>query len=194
MQPLWCKVTFVAGLVALTAIRVPHDRISRQTPITQNRKGRLESLLLALMGLGGFALPLTWVFSTWLHGADRTASLPTFAVGVAVLLFALWLFHRSHVDLGRNWSVTLQVREGHRIVDRGVYRSIRHPMYSAIFAYALAQALIVPNWIAGPSCFVAFAVMFACRLGPEEQMMLDTFGSEYVTYRQRTKRLIPGIW
>ena len=106
----------------------------------------------------------------------------------------MWLFHRSHADLGTNWSITLEVREGHRLVTGGVYRRIRHPMYTALFLYCLGLALAVPNWIAGPSYLVAFGLLFALRLGPEERMMRETFGREYDDYAARTQRLVPGVW
>jgi protein-S-isoprenylcysteine O-methyltransferase Ste14 len=80
-----------------------------------------------------------------------------FAVGILVLVVGLWIFHRSHADLGTNWSITLAVREQHRLVTEGVYRRVRHPMYLALFLYSLGQALALPNWIAGPSYGVASA-------------------------------------
>ena len=67
-------------------------------------------------------------------------------------------------------------------------------MYSAMFLIAIAQALLFPNWIAAPAGLVSFAIMFVLRVGPEERMMLATFGDEYERYRQRSKRLIPGVW
>ena len=63
-----------------------------------------------------------------------------------------------------------------------------------LLLYAIGQALVVPNWIAGPSYGVAMALLFAFRLGPEERMMLEEFGKDYEAYMGRTKRLIPGIW
>ena len=103
----------------------------------------------------------------------------------------LWWFHRSHVDLGTNWSVTLDVRENHRLVTRGVYRSVRHPMYASLFLYAIGQALVVPNWVAGPAYLVVMVILYAFRVGPEERMMLETFGDSYATYMKNTKRLVP---
>ena len=67
-------------------------------------------------------------------------------------------------------------------------------MYTAIFLTAAAQALLLPNWLAGPSCLVAFLLMLTFRLGLEEQMMRDRFGDDYVAYMGRTKRLIAGVW
>ncbi len=67
-------------------------------------------------------------------------------------------------------------------------------MYLALFLYSAGQELELPNYIAGPSYGVAMLLLFAFRVGPEEQMMLEEFGTDYEAYMQRTKRLVPGIW
>ena len=76
------------------------------------------------------------------------------------------------------WSVTLELRENHRLITQGVYRYVRHPMYAALFLYSIGQALVLPNWLVGPSYLVAFGILFALRIGAEERMMLETFGDE----------------
>jgi protein-S-isoprenylcysteine O-methyltransferase Ste14 len=194
MDPWIGKGVLVAGMVALIAIRAPFARKSRQRPVAESRKGALEVLLLLLMAVGFLMLPLVYVFTPLLRGVDYPLSVPAFAAGVVVLVASEWLFYRSHADLGSNWSVTLELREGHELVTRGVYRRVRHPMYSAIFLYCVAQALLLANWIAGPACLAAFTVMFLARLGPEERMMRDRFGEEYARYAAESKRLIPGVW
>ena len=110
------------------------------------------------------------------------------------LVAGLWLFYRSHADLGTNWSITLEVREQHRLITHGVYRRVRHPMYAALLLYSVGQALVIPNWVAGPSYLVAFAILFAFRVGAEERMMREYFGDTYEAYAARTKRLVPGLW
>ncbi len=49
------------------------------------------------------------------------------------MVAALWLFWRSHADLGRNWSQAFELRKGHELITHGVYRVVRHPMYAAIW-------------------------------------------------------------
>ena len=94
-------------------------------------------------------LPLTFVLSDQPKFANYTF-MPWLAwLGAAVFALALWLFYRTHHDLGRNWSVTLEIREQHKLITSGVYSRLRHPMYSAFWLWALAQALLLPNWIAG---------------------------------------------
>ena len=90
--------------------------------------------------------------------------------------------------------MSLQTKQNHKLVTTGIYRRLRHPMYSAFWLMALAQAFLLPNWIAGLAGLVGFGTLFFLRLGPEEQMMEQTFGAEYEAYRRRTKRVIPFIY
>ncbi len=194
LNPLFGKILFLVGLVISIAIRMPHDKISKETKNIYSGKGVLEKVLLLLVILGGFLLPGLFIFTSTLSFADYSLSPLAFAGGLICLVMYLWLFYRSHADLGRNWSISLEVRENHELVISGVYRSIRHPMYTAIYFGMLSQALLLSNWIAGPSGFVVFTLMFIFRLRREEEMMVKQFGESYVEYGARTKRLIPGVW
>ena len=131
------------------------------------------------------------IFTPWLDFADYT--LPVWAawLGVILLLAAVLLFWRSHVDLGRNWSPTVQLREGHALVTEGVYRYIRHPMYASQWLWVIAQAMLLHNWIAGLGGIVCFTPFYFMRVAPEEQMMLEQFGKEYRAYMQHTGRILP---
>jgi protein-S-isoprenylcysteine O-methyltransferase Ste14 len=193
MSPWFAKAIILAGSLVMVIIRAPHGRRSRGVKVARSRRGRLETGLLTLAGLA-FFVPLVWVATPVLAFADYRLQLVPLVMGTMCLGAGLWLFARSHADLGASWSITLEIREKHQLVTQGVYRTLRHPMYSALLLYSLGQALVVPNWIAGPSYGVAMVLLFAFRLGPEERMMLEAFGKDYEAYRRRTKRLVPGIW
>jgi protein-S-isoprenylcysteine O-methyltransferase Ste14 len=193
MNPWWAKGAVLLATVVLIAIRAPHGQRSRSVPVERSHKGRLEVALLTLAWVG-FLLPLLWVATPLFARADFPLHPAPYAAGLVSLTFGLWLFHRSHADLGRHWSITLELREQHALVTGGVYRRIRHPMYSALFLYCIGQALVLPNWVAGPSYLVSFLLLFALRLGPEERMLRGQFGDEYAEYAARTKRLVPGVW
>ena len=87
--------------------------------------------------------------------------------GIFCLAPGLWFLYRSHTDLGTNWSITLEVREKHQLVTQGIYSHVRHPMYLALLLYSSGQALVLPNWVAAPSCLFAFALLVALRFGPD---------------------------
>ena len=86
-------------------------------------------------------VPLVWVASPAFSFAEYPLRLNPLIAGVVCLVVGLWLFYRSHADLGTNWSVTLQVREHHQLITHGVYQCVRHPMYSALFLTRLARCL-----------------------------------------------------
>ncbi len=193
MNPWVAKAVVLAASVAMVAIRAPHGQRSRFVKVAADHKGSLEVALLSLVALS-FFVPLIWVASSAFDFAEIPPRLDRLVAGSALFAGGLWVFHRSHADLGTNWSITLQVREGHRLVTHGIYRRVRHPMYLGLLLYSLGQALALPNLLAGPSCLVSFGLLFALRLRAEERMMLQTFGDEYRDYMARTRRLIPGVW
>jgi protein-S-isoprenylcysteine O-methyltransferase Ste14 len=187
------KAVILAAAVVMIAIRAPHGQRSRGLKVVVSRKGPLETVLLTVAWIG-FLVPLVWIASPALSFADYQLYASPFVAGVVCLVVGLWLFYRSHADLGTYWSHTLEVREQHRLITHGVYRRIRHPMYAALLLYSVGQALALPNWVAGPSYLVTFGVLFALRVHPEERMMREQFGDEYAAYIERTKRVVPGVW
>jgi protein-S-isoprenylcysteine O-methyltransferase Ste14 len=194
MNPWLPKATYLLSLAAMAVIRAPHIKRSMQRKVVSSRNDALDKALVAGVGVGLLLGPLLWVATPALAFADYGLRLEAFTAGVASLVLGLWLLHRSHVDLGTNWSNTLELREDQKLVTGGVYRSVRHPMYVALLLHALGMALVIPNGIAGPLFLVAFTLLFAGRVRSEEKMMLDQFGPDYAAYLQRTKRLIPGVY
>src|SRR5712671_8239684 len=193
MNPSFAKAVVIAGTVVMIAIRAPHGRRSRRVKVAKSRKTLLETGLLVLAWVG-FFVPLIWAVSPAFSFAEYPLRSGPLSLGVMCFVIGLWLFYRSHADLGTNWSITLEIREQHRLITQGVYRRIRHPMYSALALYSIGQALVIPNWVAGPSNLIAFAILLALRVHAEERMMCREFGDEYALYSARTKRLIPGVW
>jgi protein-S-isoprenylcysteine O-methyltransferase Ste14 len=139
-------------------------------------------------------IPAIYVASGFPSVAEYPARPLPIALGAVVYATAMWLFRRSHKDLGRNWSISLEIRDQHRLVSNGIYRLIRHPMYTAFWLMGLGQALLLPNWVAGGAGLVGFGVLYFLRIDHEERMMIQTFGDEYRSYMTRTKRIIPLVY
>ncbi len=193
-------IGLVAGCVIRTACLVRARRSGSQgkEPLALSRQTQWEKPFLLLAFLGMQVLPLVYVLSPWLDAADyglpAKAAAAAGVLGTVVFAAALWLLWRSHADLGRNWSAALEIRESHSLVTEGVYRRVRHPMYAAHLLWAVAQALLLQNWIAGPAFLASFLPLYVLRVPREERMMLDHFGEEYRSYMRRTGRLIPALW
>lgn len=188
------KIVWAAGVVGWYAIRFPFERRVKRERIVDVRDRQRESVLLACSTCGLGVVPAIWAITEAPRFANYPFTWVQLVVGALVFGFSLWLFRRTHKDLGKNWSVTLEIKDSHRLITGGVYRYVRHPMYSAFFLWALAQLILIPNWIAGPAGFIGFGILYAFRVGREEKMMLDTFGEEYAAYSARTARILPGVY
>lgn len=188
------KAILVIGAVSWFVIRLPHQKRSWKTRTRIDQRSTLEKLLLTCSFTGLGIIPFVYVISGMPRFADYPFQPVLAWLGTAFFAAALWLFYRVHRELGRNWSDSLEVREQHALVTEGLYRYVRHPMYTAFFMWAVAQALLLPNWIAGPAGLIGFGTLFLFRVGREERMMLDSFGEDYRAYMRRTARLIPGIY
>ncbi|WP_112664319.1 protein-S-isoprenylcysteine O-methyltransferase [Microvirga flavescens] len=193
MTPTIAKAAFVLLAVGWYLIRVPFARKSRRTPIARSARGVREITLLSISFTGLGLVPLVYVATGFPKFAAYTFNPVQAFVGVIVTCAALAMFRLTHKALGRNWSVTLEVRENHKLVTEGVYRRIRHPMYTAFWLWAVAQALLLPNFVAGLSGIVGFGTLYLFRVAEEERLMIEAFGEPYRAYMARTGRLIPRI-
>jgi protein-S-isoprenylcysteine O-methyltransferase Ste14 len=194
MTPALSKLVFVILAIGWFLIRYEYARRSRRETVQRSDRGPRETALLltSLTGLG--ILPLAYVATAIPHFAAYTFHPVQAWLGLFVAIAALVMFHLTHRALGRNWSVSLDVRENHQLVTDGIYRRVRHPMYSAFWLWAIAQALLLPNWVAGFSGLVGFGILFFGRVAREERMMLETFGDSYRAYMARTGRVFPSIF
>ncbi len=181
-------------LVTWCAMRYPAMRRARRQKTRVDRHSTLDISLLVTCTVGLVVMPIVWRLGIFDGLADRGQGIVLVILGTLIGIAFLWLFRRSHKDLGKNWSVTLEVREGHQLVTGGVYAHVRHPMYASFLLWGITQALLIPNWIAGLAGLVAVMALYAVRQSREEAMMRDTFGADYDAYCARTKRLIPGVF
>ncbi len=194
MTLLIAKIIWAIGCVAYFIIRYPRMRRSRKTPIVQRHNSRRETFLVGISYAGLFFIPLIYSITDQPKFANY-AFHPVLAwIGLFILIAAMALLYRTHRDLGRLWSMTLELRGEHKLVTYGVYKSLRHPMYSAFWLWAVSQAFLLPNWVAGLAGLAGFGVLFFGRVSREERMMVEQFGDEYRAYMARTRRIIPGIY
>ena len=188
------KYVWAIGLVAWFIIRYPYARKARKTATVRAVGGSRERVLLAVAAVGLFVVPAIWLASGWPAALNYELNYAAVVVGALVYVLSLWLFRRSHKDLGRQWSASLEIRDSHQIVRAGVYRRIRHPMYTSFWLWALAQAFLLPNAMAALSGLIAIAILFFTRIDHEERMLIEAFGDDYRIYMRETKRIIPGIY
>ena len=127
----------------------------------------------------------------WRFGWSRVP-VPVIIVASVLFLAAYGLYAevmRENAYLSR----TIQVEEGQKVVDTGLYGIVRHPMYSATVLLFPAMPLVLGSWYALiPMAF--YPVIIIVRLLDEEKLLTRELPG-YEAYKKKVKyRLIPFIW
>jgi protein-S-isoprenylcysteine O-methyltransferase Ste14 len=148
---------------------------------------RAPVFLIVIVLLSTTRIPLRWLYlQFWPVG------LWPFWLGAAVtiagLLFAGWA--REH--LGRNWSRSVTIKQGHELITTGPYALVRHPIYTGILAGFLGMAIAISQ-VRGLIAFVLISLVFWIKLRMEEQWMRSRFGEAYATYAHQTAALVPYL-
>jgi protein-S-isoprenylcysteine O-methyltransferase Ste14 len=154
-------------------------------------ESRVRLALMGISGLGTHLLSILWlIHPAWLDWSSLT--LPNWLrwIGAAVAAVTVWLGYLVHRDLGISYTPTLKTGEKHQLVVQGVYRWMRHPMYTSFFAYFIASFLLIANWLVGVLGLI-YSLLILERVGHEERMLLDMYGEGYRHYMRRTGRFLP---
>jgi protein-S-isoprenylcysteine O-methyltransferase Ste14 len=182
---------FLAGLLwpAAEVVLALATRARRDEAKVRDR-GSLV-LLWGSIGIGiGAGLTLRRV------SAAQIALSPLWLLAISMVLFFVGLAVRltAILTLGRLFTSVVTIQKQHRIVTAGMYRRLRHPSYSGLLLAFLGVALSYGNWLslAGVMLPITAAVLY--RIHVEEAALNQRFGQEYAEYRNRTRRLIPGIY
>jgi protein-S-isoprenylcysteine O-methyltransferase Ste14 len=188
------EIVWVLGIVAWCVIRYPFERRAKRVRVVSNRRSPSEAVGLASALLGLAILPGFYVATGIPAAADYPARPWAVAIGAILFMAAMWVFRRTHKELGRNWSITLEIRDKHELVCGGPYALVRHPMYTSFLLMGLSQAFLLSNWAMGLAGLIGFAILFFLRVDKEERMMLEVFGQRYRAYMETTKRIIPYLY
>ncbi|MFZ0806642.1 MAG: isoprenylcysteine carboxylmethyltransferase family protein [Candidatus Sulfotelmatobacter sp.] len=168
-------------------IKAADTKATQRLEPAASRILRVFIFLIAIVLLSVPRLPMRWLYvQLWPQGYWP------FWVGVAItvagLLFAVWA--REH--LGRNWSRSVTIKQGHELITTGPYAVVRHPIYTGILIGFLGMAIAILQ-VRG---FLAFFLVFFAlwlKLRMEEKWMRSQFGETYATYAQQTAALVPYL-
>ena len=145
--------------------------------------GWLIAMVAATWMAGQFGAASGWRLGRW-HTA---AGLMVMWIGLAIRIWSV-------IVLGSAFRTTVEVDAGQQIVDRGPYRLVRHPSYTGILLIALGYALTLGNWLSVVILLVIPLATMLRRITVEEAMLTEVIGQPYIAYKERTKRLVPGLW
>src|SRR6185437_1630201 len=149
---------------------------------------RLLAILIAVVLLSTTRIPVRWLYIQ-LWPAGFWPFWLGAAVTVAGLLFAIW----ARVHLGRNWSSSVTIKEGHELITSGPYAMARHPIYTGILTGFLGTVIALSQ-MRGLIAFVLIFLVLWLKLRREEQWMRSQFGETYAAYAHKTASLVPYLF
>jgi protein-S-isoprenylcysteine O-methyltransferase Ste14 len=114
--------------------------------------------------------------------------------GLSFVVLGLILRWVAILTLRRYFTVNVAIRKDHIIVDKGLYGILRHPAYSGSLLSFLGLAIYFANWLVFVIIFLPILCAFLHRIRIEEEVLLKQFGKKYISYSERTKRLVPFVW
>jgi protein-S-isoprenylcysteine O-methyltransferase Ste14 len=192
---LWPTIAFASVMFAWFAF-VAVFLIRKKPEATSESKRDRESVIGVV--LQGLAYAIVWTihrhFFTPILLVSKGLEI-ILAVVTAVIAFgSVWIVMSAVGTLGKEWSVTARLVEGHRLATAGPYRFIRHPIYTGMLGMLLATGLAISH---GASLLIAVVVFFTgtiIRMRVEERLLREQFGQEFEDYRKQVAALIPGIF
>jgi protein-S-isoprenylcysteine O-methyltransferase Ste14 len=140
--------------------------------------------------LGFVLLLVAWIHPFGMIAIRRTAF--SDSAGVAICAWGLFVAIWSRSALGTDWSQDVELKLGHKLVQSGPYRLMRHPIYTGHLLMGLGTAIASGRLVAFAG-FASFALGFWIKLKQEESLLLHSFPDEYTTYKTRVKALIPYL-
>lgn len=165
--------------------------LARGKGSTARDRGTRSLLVVGWLVAFGGALWLAEQFgpeSGWRLGRwHAVAGLLVMWIGLAVRVWAV-------IVLGSAFRTTVEVDAGQLLVDRGPYRLVRHPSYTGILLIAVAYGVTLGNWLSVVILLVIPLGTVLRRIAVEEATMTEVIGQPYIAYKERTKRLMPGLW
>jgi protein-S-isoprenylcysteine O-methyltransferase len=162
-------------------------RMRASGPDKVDDRGSLRALALVFPLAWWSAIALSWV------SAASFRSVAVFYAGLACMATGQLLRSWSIAVLGRLFTVNVAVREGHRLIESGPYRILRHPSYTAILLLHLGIGLCIGNALSLFALMVPITLVLINRIRVEEDVMVSGLAS-YRDYIKRTFRLIPGVY
>jgi protein-S-isoprenylcysteine O-methyltransferase Ste14 len=191
MNEIFWKAWYVILLLIWFCIQAYYWKEAVMHTTKKKIRPGFESFLVALNMVSMHILPLLVIFTQFFDAYAFQVADPVRFIFFIIFAFNIWLFLKAHRDLGKNWSIILEIKDGHRMVTTGIYEKIRHPIYTHFWIWVIAQGIILANGLVLAFGIASWGLLYILRVPKEEEMLIAEFGDEYREYMKNTGRIIP---
>jgi protein-S-isoprenylcysteine O-methyltransferase Ste14 len=150
------------------------------------------------VALQGMSYAIVWAihrpaFSPIVNGNLPIATVAG-VVAVVAAIGSVCLIMSAVKTLGKEWSLTARLVEGHKLATSGPYAYVRHPIYAGMLGMLVATGLAVSHWIALLAALLIFFIGTIIRVRSEDRLLREAFGEQFENYAQRVPAILPGLY
>lgn len=150
------------------------------------------------VALQGISYGIVWgvrreAFTPIVSGSE-TVEIAAGIVAVLAAIGSVMLIMSAVKTLGKEWSITARLVEGHKLATSGPYAYVRHPIYTGMLGMLLATGLAISHWWAMLAALLVFIIGTVIRVRSEEKLLREAFGQEFDNYSQRVPAIVPGLF
>jgi protein-S-isoprenylcysteine O-methyltransferase Ste14 len=178
-------IFWIASEMGIFLLSGRSDKKDRQATVYDNMSiygviaANVTSCLIALLGAQYLQIRLPSVVAT--------AGIILLYCGITLRAYSVW-------TLRKYFTVSVEIKTGHKIIRKGPYRYVRHPSYSGSILSLIGMQIGLRSPVGFAISLVLAFFAYTYRIHVEEEAMTDSFGIEYDNYKKITKRIIPFIF
>ena len=199
----WVFVIFFAtyAFLSMYALNKNNPRVIRnrmkfrkEKKMKEEKSKKASSSDKFILPIFGISFSLMFIISDLDHPFNWSGAFPVWleVVGFIILGFGLYIIHLSTLQ-NAYASKVLDIREGQKLIDTGLYAHIRHPLYWGALGMIIGIPLGLGSWWRLISAMIS-VLGLVLRIKYEERMLLTGLEG-YKEYRERVRyRLIPKIY
>jgi len=114
--------------------------------------------------------------------------------GIGILILGGSILIYSRIKLGKYGGPKIVIEDEHKFISNGIYRYIRHPMYLGYLLLFFGYSLSFCSFISTFLTLIFLFIIFKSRMDLEEKLLTSKFGEDYISYLNKTYRLIPKLY
>ena len=150
------------------------------------------------VALQGVSYGIVWgvhrpMFTPFVPGSNAVEVVAG-VLAVAAAVGSVYLIMSALKTLGKEWSLTARLVEGHQLATGGPYAYVRHPIYTGMLGMLVATGLAVSHWTTLIGALIIFFVGTVIRVRSEEKLLRGAFGEKFEAYAQRVPAIFPGLY